>query len=93
MFLDYKFKKLCDIWNQQLQICLLAEFHEKTKMPKNGSKNDLFGYFWARILKHCFHICNLHYQICLTEKVLKKTQNSLNFGPKITCFGIFELEF
>ena len=93
MILDYNFKKLCDIWNQQLQICLVAEFHEKTKMPKNGSKNDLFGYFWARILKHCFHICNLHYQICLTENFRKKTQKSLNFVPNMTCFVNFGLEF
>ena len=62
-------------------------------MPKNGSKNDLFGYFWARILKHCFHICNLHYQICLTENFRKKTQKSLNFVPNMACFVNFGLEF
>ena len=62
-------------------------------MPKNGSKNELFGYFWARILKHCFHVCNLHYQICLTENFRKKTQKSLNFVPNMTCFVNFALEF
>ena len=25
-------------------------------MPKFGTKNALFGYFWARILKNCCHI-------------------------------------
>ena len=34
------------------QICLFAKFHRKTKMPKFGTKNALFGYFWARILKN-----------------------------------------
>ena len=62
-------------------------------MPKNGSKNELFEYFWARLLKHCFHICNLHYQICLAEKFPKKTPKGLNFGPKMICFAIFGLEF
>ena len=41
-------------------------------MPKTGSKNALFVYFWARILKHCFHISNRHYEICLTEKFCEK---------------------
>ena len=26
------------------------------KMPKFGTKNALFGYFWARILKNYCHI-------------------------------------
>ena len=89
MILDYNFKKLCDIWSQQLQVCLVAEFHEKTKMPKNGSKNELFGYFWARILKHCFHICNLHYQICLTEKFPKKNTKKSEFWTKNDLFWHF----
>ena len=33
------------------QIYLFAKSHEKTKMPKFGTKNALFGYFWATILK------------------------------------------
>ena len=32
-------KCYCRIWNQHLQICLYAKFHEKTKMPKFGTKN------------------------------------------------------
>ena len=37
-------------------IGLIAKFCKKTKMPKFGSKNALFGYFWARILKRYCHI-------------------------------------
>ena len=44
-------KKYCQIWNQHPQISLIAKFRGKTKMPKFGTKNSLFGYFWARILK------------------------------------------
>ena len=58
-------------------------------MPKNGSKNELFGYFWARILKHCFHICNLHYQICLTENFRKKTPKKSEFRTKYDLFCQF----
>ena len=42
-------KNYCHIWNQHLWICLNAEFREKMKMSKFGTKNALFRYFWARI--------------------------------------------
>ena len=42
-------KNYCHIWYPHPQICLFAKFCEKTKMPKLGTKNVLFGYFWARI--------------------------------------------
>ena len=34
------------------------------EMPKIATKNALFGYFWARILKYYCHIWNQHPQIC-----------------------------
>ena len=34
------------------------------KMPKFGTKNVLFGYFWARILKNYSHIWNQHSRTC-----------------------------
>ena len=54
----------CDIWNRHPQTCLIAKFFEKTKLLKFGTKNTLFGYFWARILKNYYHFCNQHPQIC-----------------------------
>ena len=33
------------ISNQQPPICLIAKFWGKTKIPKVGTKNHLFGYF------------------------------------------------
>ena len=38
-------KNYCHIWNQHPQICQLAKFREKTKMPKFGTKNVLFVIF------------------------------------------------
>ena len=38
-------KNYCHIWNQHPQICIFAKFCEKTKMPKFGTKNALFGFF------------------------------------------------
>ena len=41
-------KKYCHIWNQHLRICLIEKYRERTKMPKIGTKNALFGYFWPK---------------------------------------------
>ena len=39
----------CHIWNQNLRICLIAKFYEETKMPKFGTKNANFVYFWPKV--------------------------------------------
>ena len=53
-------------------------------MPKFGTKNALFGCFWARILKNYFHIWNQPLQICLLAKFWEKN---------IVIFEISTLEF
>ena len=55
-------------------------------MSKFGTKNALFGYFWARILKNYFHISNQHPQICLIAKFLEKVKMP-KFGTKNALFG------
>ena len=57
-------KQCCHIWNQHPRICLTAKFGRKTKIPKFGIRNTLFGCFWVRILKNSCHIWNKHFQIC-----------------------------
>ena len=57
-------KNYCHNWNKHSRICLIAHFGEETKMSQFGTKNALFGYFWARILKNYCHIWNQHPQIC-----------------------------
>ena len=57
-------KKLLSCLNQDLRICLNAKFREKMKMPKFGTKNVLFGYFWTGIFKNFCHIWVKHPQIC-----------------------------
>ena len=49
-------KKYCHILNQHPQIDLIAKFREIIEMDKFGTKNALFGYFWARIFKNYSHI-------------------------------------
>ena len=39
-----------------LKFVKLHNFSKKTKLPKFETKNVLFGYFWARILKNYCHI-------------------------------------
>ena len=48
-------KNYCHILNQHHQICLIAKFCEKTKLPKLGTLNGL-RYFWGKILKRPYHI-------------------------------------
>ena len=85
-------KKCCHITNQHPEICLIAKFCKKPKMPKFGSKNALFGYFWTRIWKHYCHIWNVHTRICLGEKFRRKTKMP-KFGTKMPYLGTFGLEF
>ena len=57
-------------------------------MPKFGTKNVLFGYFGARILKSYCHISNQHPQICQTTKFREKIKVS-KFETKKSLFGYF----
>ena len=79
--------------------CLIAKHREIMEMPKFRTKNVLFRYIWAWILKNYWHIWNQRPRTCH-----KRTFNSysefwyrvwkcLNFGPKMLYFGIFGLEF
>ena len=58
------------------------------EMSKFGTKNALFEYFRARILKRYFHISNQHPQICLIAKFLEKIKMS-KFGTKNALFEYF----
>ena len=66
----------------------MAKFCKKTKIPKFRTKNALFGYFWAKILKHYCHIWNQHPQICQIAKFREKTKMP-KFGIKNALFGYF----
>ena len=57
-------------------------------MPKFGTKNALFAYFWAKIFKNYCHIWNQHPQICLLAKFSEKTKTP-RFGTKNAWFGHF----
>ena len=52
------------------------------KPPKFVTKNALFWYFWAKILKSYFHILNQHTQICQIANLAKK-EKILKLGSKI----------
>ena len=58
IFLAGKFKKT---------IVRFVKFLEKTKMPKLGTENVWFMYFWAGIWKQYCHVWNQHPRIYLTE--------------------------
>ena len=80
------------MWSQHLRICLIAKFCEESKMPKFGTKNALFEYFWARIKKNYCHIWNQHPQMSLFAKFHEKTKMP-KFGIKMADLGVFGLEF
>ena len=79
-----------------------CKFREERKIPKYGTKNVWFGYFWARILESYCQVLNQHLRICLIAKFCKetkmltfRTKNALfqYFLPKLPYLGIFGLEF
>ena len=57
---------------------------KKNKLSTFGTKNTLFGYFWA--WKNDCHIQNQHPQICLIGNFHKKKSK---FGTKDALFGYF----
>ena len=61
---------------------------EKTKFPKFGTKNALFGFIWGRILKNYCHISDQHPQICQIPKFCETVERP-NFGTKNVLFGYF----
>ena len=61
-------------------------------MPKLGTKDALFGYFWAEIRKQYCHIRKQHPRICLIAKFCE-IMKMLKLGPKIPYLGIFGMEF
>ena len=61
-------------------------------MPKFGTKNALFGYFWTRCLKSYCHTWNKHPWVCLIDKFRQKTK-CLSCGLKMPYLGILWVEF
>ena len=51
-----------------------CKLYTKTKMPKFGTENALFGYFSCRSSKHYCLIWNQHRQLCLFAEFFKKTK-------------------
>ena len=70
------------------QICLIWEFCQKKEMSKFGTKNTLFGSFWARIFKIFCHIWNQHPRICLNTTFCKKAKKAKS-KTKNALFGYF----
>ena len=50
------------------------------KIPKFGTKNALFGSFWAGIWKQYCRIWNKHLWICLIANFYEKRKKYLNLG-------------
>ena len=51
-------------------------------MPKFGTKNNLFWYFWGGIWKQFYDVWNQHPQIFLLAKFTEKIKIA-KFGAKI----------
>ena len=95
LFWDWNFKKLLPYLKSAPSNLSNCKIVRKNKNAKFGTKNALFGYFWAIILKTYCHIWNQYHWICLIAKFCKKKQNKTkktNLGPKIPYLGIFGLE-
>ena len=65
------------------RISLIAKFREKPKVPKFGTKNAWFVYFWTGIWKYYYHIWNVRPQNCVVAKFGAKLK-IFQFGTKNT---------
>ena len=71
-----------------LELVQFVKFCEKMKMPKFGTKNAFFGYFWARILKKLLYYRKSAPLNCLIAKFPGKAKIP-TFGTKNALFGYF----
>ena len=71
-----------------LEFVEFVKFCEKMKMPKFGTKNAFFGYFWARILKKLLYYRKSAPLNCLIAKFPGKAKIP-TFGTKNALFGYF----
>ena len=90
-------KQCCYIWNQRLEINLIAKFCEETKIRKFWYKNaviifdekyclcEFFGY---NLKKTYCHIWNNHPWLCLTARY-SEIMKILKFITKSALFGYF----
>ena len=46
------------------------------KIPKFGTKNAWFGYFWAGLLENYCHIWNQELRICLIAKFFRRSKKA-----------------
>ena len=81
-------KYCCRVLNQHPQICLIVKFWGKTRIPKFGTKNAWFRYFWAAIWKQYCDMWNQHPRICLIAKFVQK-QKCQNLVAQNALFGYF----
>ena len=58
------------------------------KIPKFGTKNAWFGYFWAGLLENYCHIWNQELRICLIAKFCEEAKKP-KLGAKNALFGYF----
>ena len=79
-------KQHCHTLNQHSRIRLIAKFPEIGKMPKIGTRNALFVYFWAKILENYYHIWKQHPLISLIAKFRENTKMA-KFETKTVLFG------
>ena len=85
-FLVRTLKIYCDIWNQHPRTCQTGKFRKKTKTRKFRTKNVLFTYFGASIIKN--YIWNQHPRICQITKFREKLKMP-KFGTKNAFLGYF----
>ena len=61
-------------------------------MPKFGTKNDSFGYFWARTLKNYCQFEISSFELVWLQNLVKK-QKCLTLRPKLPFLGILDQKY
>ena len=93
VFLEWNLKIILSYLKSGPSTLLNCKFREKMIIPRFGTENALFGYFWAEIYKQYLPYLKLAPSNLSIRKILEKKQNWLSLGPNVPYLGIFGLEF
>ena len=89
VFLEWNLKIILSYLKSGPSTLLNCNFREKMIIPRFGTENALFGYFWAEIYKQYLPYLKLAPSNLSIRKILEKKAKMTKFRTKRALFGYF----